>query len=485
MPPWIASFLFTIGIAGLFILNRDREARTSKALWLPVLWLLIVGSRPMSVWLQMGPPRLPEEYLEGSPLDRNIYAVLLAAGIVVLFARQSTVVKVLRANGPLILFLFYCAVSISWSDYPNVAFKRWIKFLGDYVMVLVVVTDSNPLCAIKRVLARVGFLLLPISILLIKYYPDLGRVYASHWDATVYYAGVTSDKNMLGMTCMVFGVGSVWCFLQELQRDKHTRRIGTLIAHGAILAMVFWLFRMANSMTSFSCFLMASALIVATSFRGLARKPWLVHLLIVLVLSLSVSALFLNVGSGLVENLGRDATLTGRTELWEQLLKLNTNSILGTGFESFWLGSRVVQLWSIYWWHPNESHNGYLEVYLNLGWIGIGLLAVIFVTGYRSIVRLLSQEPEAARLCLACFLIGVAYNFTEAAIKTTGLVWIAFVLAITLSRHLAFTNKRTFTEHDALRRVSDRAMAMIARRSRPATIGSQKMLRAREPDRLR
>jgi len=483
MPPWIASFIFAIGIAGLFLLNREREVRTSKALWLPVLWLLIVASRPMSVWLQMGPPRLPEEYLEGSPLDRNIYAVLLAAGIVVLLARQNTVVKVLRANGPLILFLFYCAVSISWSDYPEVAFKRWIKFLGDYVMILIVVTDSSQLSAIKRVLARVGFLLLPISILLIKYYPDLGRVYASHWDATVYYAGVTSDKNMLGMTCMVFGLGSVWRFLQELQSDKHTRRIRILIAHGAILAMVLWLFRMANSVTAFSCFLMAGTLLVATSLQ-LARKPWIVHSLVVTMITVSASALFLGVGSELVQGLGRDTTLTGRTELWGQLLKLSANSILGTGFESFWLGNRVVKLWNIYWWQPNESHNGYLEVYLNLGWIGVGLLAVILVTGYRSIVRLLNREPEAARLCLAYFLVGVAYNFTEAAIRTTGLVWIAFALAISLMRDLAFSNKRTFNENDALRSVSDPAIAMIPRTSRPGAIGSQKLPRGRELNRL-
>ncbi len=475
MPPWIASFIFAFGIAGLFILNRDREVRTSKALWLPVLWLLIAGSRPVSVWLQMGPPSSPDKYLEGSPLDRIVFLGLLAPGIFVLIARQKTVARFLRANGLFLLFLFYCAASITWSDYPEVAFKRWIKFLGDYVMIVIVLTDSSQLCAIKRVLARVGFLLLPLSVLFIKYYPELGRAYAPHWEGTAFYVGVASDKNMLGMTCLVFGLGSVWCFLQEIQSHERTRRIRTLIAHGTILAVVVWLFRMANSMTSLSCFLMASTLIVATSFRWFVRKPWLVHALIVMMLSLSVSALFLNVGSGLVENLGRDPTLTGRTELWEQVLKLTPNPILGTGFESFWLGKRLEKLWSMYWWHPNESHNGYLEVYLNLGWIGVLLLALLLVTGYRSVIRLLRREPEAGRLCLAYFFVGVAYNFTEAAIKTTGLVWIVFALAITLIPQLASTNKQSFNENDALRSASDPAVAMIPRTSQPIAIGSRKL----------
>jgi len=475
MPPWIASFIFAIGIAGLFILNRDPEVRTSKALWLPVFWLLIAGSRPVSVWLQMGPPSSPDMYLEGSPLDRIVFLGLIAAGVLVLIARQKTVARFLRANGLFLLFLFYCAASISWSDYPDVALKRWIKFLGDYVMVLIVLTDLNQLGAIKRVLARVGFLLLPLSVLFIKYYPELGRAYAPHWEGTVYYVGVASDKNMLGMTCLVFGLGSVWCFLQQLQSKERTRRIRTWIAHGIILVVVVWLFRMANSMTSLSCFLMASTLLVATSLRRLARKQWLVHVLMVMMLSLSVSALFLNVGSGLVEKLGRDPTLTGRTELWGQVLKLTPNPVLGTGFESFWLGERLEKLWSIYWWHPNESHNGYLEVYLNLGWIGVVLLALLLVTGYRSVIRLLSREPEAGRICLAYFFVGVAYNFTEAAIKTTGLVWIAFMLAITFLPQVASIEKESVGTDVALRGGPDSSGVAIPRTSQPLAIGSRKL----------
>jgi exopolysaccharide production protein ExoQ len=203
MPPWIASFIFAIGIAGLFILNRDREVRTSKALWLPVFWLLIAGSRPVSVWLQMGPPSSPDQYLEGSPLDRTVFLGLLAAGVSVLIARQKTVARFLRANGLFLLFLFYCAASITWSDYPEVAFKRWIKFFGDFVMVLIVLTDLTQFGAIKPVLARVGFVVLPLSVLFIKYYPELDRAYAPHWEGTAFYVGVASDKNMLGMTCLV------------------------------------------------------------------------------------------------------------------------------------------------------------------------------------------------------------------------------------------------------------------------------------------
>ena len=429
MPPIIATFLFVIGIAGLYILNRDPQAKTSKALWIPVIWLLIAGSRPVSAWQDMGHVISPDQYLDGSPLDRNIFAGLLAIGIIVLLARGATVLRLLRANAPIIIFLLYCATSILWSDYPDVAFKRWIKSLGDYVMILIVLTDTDRISAVKRVLARVGFLLLPVSVLLIKYYPEIGRKYAVSWDPTVFAVGVTTDKNMLGVTCLVFGLGSVWCFLQELRAEKTARRNRPLIAHGAIIAITCWLFWRANSITSLSCFVLASGLIAVMSFPSIARKRAIVHTLVVAGVVFCFSALFLDLGGSLLEAVGRNSTLTGRTELWETLQRMTANPVLGAGFESFWLGKRLEKLWNIYWWHPNESHNGYLETYLNLGWTGVLLLAVIVMTGYRNVVKMLNEDPKTGPLWLAFFFVGVTYNFTEAATRTTSLVWIFFILA--------------------------------------------------------
>src|SRR6266849_7016546 len=129
-----ATVVYAIGILVLFALNREAKTRTSIALWLPVVWLLINASRPISVWLQVGPPQAANFDVEGSPLDRYIYLVLIGVAILMLLSRQAAVVRVLQANLLLLLFLLYCAVSCSWSAYPSVAFKRWIKFLGDFTM---------------------------------------------------------------------------------------------------------------------------------------------------------------------------------------------------------------------------------------------------------------------------------------------------------------------------------------------------------------
>ena len=432
MPPAIATVVFALGILGLFLLDRDRTPRVSPALWIPVAWVFLAGSRMVSEWLE--PARAmqsADQYLEGSPLDRLVLTGLLAAGLAVLVARGPRAGTLLRANGPILFFFLYCVLSALWSDYPDVAFKRWTKALGNFVMVLVVLTDPDPRAALKRVLARSGFLLIPLSVLLIKYYPDLGRGY-SPWTWTPYFTGVSTGKNGLGSVCLVFGLGTLWRFLEAFAGAERASRTRPLIAHGAVLAMVLWLFWRADSATSLACFLIGGGLLTLASLPRFAARPTAAHILVGLLVFLSVLGFFFNLDSGVAEVLGRDTTLTGRTSLWAELLRSDVDRLFGAGFESFWLGERVEQFWRKYWWHPNQAHNGYLEIFLNLGWIGVALLGVVMVWGYRNVVGSFRLDSETARLRLAYFAAGAVYNLTEAAFKGINVVWIAFLVAVTV-----------------------------------------------------
>ncbi len=430
MSPTLASAVCGCGILCLFLLDEESGLPASWSLWIPVIWLLIAGSRHVSAWLNMSPAVSVDQYLEGSPLDRVIYALLVAAGGLVLIARRKKVGDILRRNWPLVLFVGYCVVSVLWSDFPGVAFKRWVKSLGDYAIVLIMLTEYNRPRALKRVLSRVGFVLLPLSILFIKYYPQLGRMYASHWDGTQFYVGVADTKNMLGMTCMVFGFAAFWSLLQPTAEGSR-RRWRKLLVHGSMVAMAVWLLLLSNSKTSLICFIAASGVIGAHALFKVARRKLVVHLMSAAVILVSFTVLFLGIGSGVLETMGRDSTLTGRTDIWRAVLDIPVNPLVGTGFESFWLGSRLDKIWSnpeLY--HINEAHNGYLEVYLNLGFVGLALIALLLIAGYRNVVRSLARDPNVGRLQLGYFLIAVTYNFTEAAIRSTDLVWIAFLIAL-------------------------------------------------------
>jgi O-antigen ligase len=300
----------------------------------------------------------------------------------------------------------------------------------------------------------VSFVLLPTSILLIKYFPDLGRGYG-RYEGTQFYNGVALDKNMLGVTCLVLGLATTWRFLQELNGARRTK---PLIVHGTVLAMALWLFWMANSMTSLSCFVLASGLMAALTFLKVAKKRSVVHVLVATVLVVCFCVLFVGVGGFLLTAMGRNPTLTGRTEVWEQLRKMIVNPVVGTGFESFWLGKRLEILWSIWWWHPNEAHNGYFEVYLNLGMVGVVLLGIAIVAGYQSVIKLLERDPEAGRLRLGYFVVGIAYSFTEAGFRMLSPIWIAFLLAIMAVPKLPMAKARAEKARTAEVSVSDAPM---------------------------
>lgn len=419
-----ATFLTILGIAGLFLLDYDRKERTSFALWLPIVWLGIAGSRPISAWL--GISSTVDPFTDGSPFDRNVFSVLVVLGLLLVIARGGKVVSLLEANRTIVLFLIYCAVSVVWSDYFDIAFKRWIKSLGDFTMILIVLTENDRALALKRLLTRVGFVLVPFSVLLIKYYPDLGRYY-SPYEGTAFYCGVAQDKNMLGKVCLVLGLGFCWRLYEELSGPRRMRVLVVLIS---ILGMIAWLFHMADSMTSISCLIFGICVMLGASSRKIVRNRGLVHLMVMGTIILSFAVLFLHLSDFLLEALGRNPTLTGRTELWGELRAMPVDPIFGTGFESFWLGKRLQHIWALHWWHPTEAHDGYFEVLLNLGWLGLVLLAVAAIAAYRNILRLLDGDPSNGRIRLAAFVAAIAYNYTESAIRTLDPMW--FLLLLTL-----------------------------------------------------
>lgn len=442
MPPSIATALCVAGILGLFWLAREPKASTSWALWIPVIWLGIACSRSVTDWLNMSTGTMTaSQVLEGNPVDRAVYTVLLGAGVAVLCTRRK-VLGILRANGPLLFFYGYCLFTIIWSDFPATALKRWPKALGDVVMVLVVLTDRQPLAAFRQVLERLAFVLIPLSVLFIKYIPQLGMGW-NPWTGDGEYIGVTVNKNMLGAVCMVLGLGSLWIMIRVWKDRGNAQRLRHLIAHGVILAMIAYLFLKMNSMTSLSCFGMAVLLMVVASFPRARRRPMLVHVLLFSMAFVSVGILFLGLSPGALKAIGRNSTLTDRTIIWGQMLSQVRDPILGTGFESFWLGPRLDAIWRLNpVLRPNEAHNGYLEVYLNLGWVGIALLGFILGWGYRSVTRAWRNNDPRGALLLAYFFTALIYNCTEAAFfQMQAVEWLFFLFAI-ISAPGAFTRSR-------------------------------------------
>ena len=202
-----------------------------------------------------------------------------------------------------------------------------------------------------------------------------------------------------------------------------------LFVHVLFLAMIWWLLTLSSSATSLMCLGIGICIIVAFELPAMKKNPKAGTLVIVssAVLFFLLEQAF-DLSEVIIASLGRDPTLTGRSEIWGEVLSMVPNELVGTGYDSFWLGERLKIMWAKHWWKPTGSHNGYLETYINLGWIGVVLLGLLIVEVFRKIQAELLSRYDYGRFQMAVLSIALIYNLTEAAFKGTILIWFVLLL---------------------------------------------------------
>jgi exopolysaccharide production protein ExoQ len=428
MPPTLALILWLLLLLALFRFDPAKDPGNSLALWVPLIWMFIIGSRLPSQWLGSQIGTAAQAFEEGNPLDRTIFFLLILLAVGILISRAFHWGLFFTRNFVLIAFLFYALASVLWSDFPFVAFKRWFRDLGNYFVILVVLSDPRPLEAVRTLLRRLGYLLIPLCILLNKYFPDLSRQY-DIWTGAVTYAGATTGKNLLGLVALLSGLFFFWDTVTQWsgRKERQTKRI--IQVNIAFLAMSLWVLSTANSVTCNVCMALGCLIIAAAHSRFFRRHPTLLK---VLIPGSFCFYLILSLGFGMSGNLaaavGKDPTLTDRTKIWAFVLSMHTNPLVGTGYESFWLGPRLEWIWQQAGLGGlTEAHNGYLEVFLNLGIIGLLLLSAFLLASYRNVCKYLATSASLASLYLALWAIMLFYSVTEVGFRS-GLIWLVFLL---------------------------------------------------------
>ena len=217
--------------------------------------------------LRKGIPWTALSLLPNTARVRHSYFSLLQMGH--FFARNAT----------LMAFLLFALVSVCWSDFPFVAFKRWFRDLGNYLVILVVLSDPRPLEAVRTVLRRLSYLLVPLSILLNKYFPQLSKQY-DVWTGVGYYVGATTSKNMLGLLCLTSGLFFFWDTMTRWPERKQQKTGRIILVNVAFFAMTLWLLHLAQSTTSSVCLVLGCLVITAAHSKVFRRHPKFLKVLI-------------------------------------------------------------------------------------------------------------------------------------------------------------------------------------------------------------
>src|SRR5437016_5331543 len=94
----------------VWLWKRDQRARPpfSPALWIPLLWLLVLGSRPISWWLGVGGSAGGD--LEGNWFDRLLYLSEIFVSIYILSQRRISWSYFIQRNNVILLFYLFLLV---------------------------------------------------------------------------------------------------------------------------------------------------------------------------------------------------------------------------------------------------------------------------------------------------------------------------------------------------------------------------------------
>lgn len=394
--------------------------------------MIYISSRPLGAWFR----KTTEDLESGSPLDRVFLSILIIVALWVLSRRKFPWSSALKDNPWLIVLVVLMLISILWSSIPAISFKRWIREFQAILMAFFILSEPSPHQAIKSIIRRTGYVLIPFSLLLIKYFPVYG-VSFGRWNGQRMWIGVTQQKNGLGLLCIIVSMFLIWSLIRRLQGNNP--RVWKYETHVEILVllMAFWLMRgprgqvySATSIIALGLGLIIYGMFYFSKKNGKLIGAGVPVIIIVVIIIYGIVTVYtgeVKFGS-LATAMGRRPTLTDRTAIWARLIPVvKQKPLIGGGFGGFWTPQTRI-LYRI-----SGAHSGYLDILLELGFVGIFLFSAYYLTSFRKAYRILPYDFDWGILWICYIMMTVVHNISESSINSLAEPLPAIVLFFTLS----------------------------------------------------
>ncbi|MFN2609343.1 MAG: O-antigen ligase family protein [Actinomycetota bacterium] len=360
------------------------------------------------------------------PLQQLIFAAVYAIAVTLMWRIGfSRVVPRLRASWPALSISVLAMTSSLWSLAPQLTARRSIALLGTTLFgIYMGVRYSIP--RFREMLFRVLAIIASLSAVTAIFMPAYGV--AGALGVAPGWRGLFLDKNIFGR---LMALGVVTALAGQIPKRKSIR----------ILAVAFFgaLLLLSDAKSGLVVLVGVGAcapLFILARGRGSSTASLLVWSVLI-VLGVAVVA-FENT-QPVLNALGRDITLSGRTKLWVDVISMiRHRPLLGWGFGAFWRGwtgpSAIV--WSNNLWLPPHSHSGLLDGFLDVGLVGMAIFCVSAVMLLTRCV-LYARGATVGRILPGMLVIfTLLYNLTESVlIKQNSLFWVLYVFLIVSSSH--------------------------------------------------
>jgi len=410
LPPHLALILVIGFISILLYIEVKWSGETGLAIWIISLWLLYSGSKGLGVFFKIN-----TTIEAGSIPDRYFLLGLGVFGILILLKRRFQWQLTFKKNWLFMLILAYMLLSVTWSSVPGISFRRWGREFIVLIVACLLLSETNPLKAFFSTFRKVIYIYLPLSLVLIKYFPAFGREY-NRWTGELMWVGMASQKNGLALFCAFSAIFLIWSLWKGLGNRGLLESKLPLLVDASMLVLAIYLMtgpkRTINySVTSFLSLLtgLIAVLIVKQTTKKqlrLGKGVIAVVLLIILIGTFMPLSGKIQV-KGLAQILGRSETLTGRTDIWNSLLPYaKKHMILGYGYGGFWTTYLRETI-------ASNAHNGYLDTILTMGLIGLILFSCFLIKFVSVSSKLIDNEWNSAIFFLGIIFMYLVHNIGE------------------------------------------------------------------------
>jgi exopolysaccharide production protein ExoQ len=356
---------------------------------------------------------------EGNPEWRLILTVSYFAVAMVLIPWYGETFFVLRRNWSLVFLVLFALLSCLWADMPDLVFRKAIGVFGTTLLGIALAVRFSFQDQL-RILSWLFRIIAVLSMACIVLLPSYGISKEGEWQ------GIFEYKNALG-SMMALSI------LVEWQRPTGSRISKVLKIFALLLSAV--LLRFSDSITPTLAVIGALLLIEIYKFAALRLRIPLYAFSLAIAIVVAAGVMVLNANSDSVAGaVGRSANLTGRTEIWSAVVSIiPKRPILGYGYSGFWLGAspesiainQVMRGWVMY------SHNGYLEMQLNLGVVGSLLTFAILGIALKRALSFSEQRQDGTGVWPLAFLFYfILHNLGECTILIQDIEWAVCVSCI-------------------------------------------------------
>ena len=338
----------------------------------------------------------------------------------------------------LVVLMIGTIMSVAWSIDAKVSAERVVHLLGSS-LIAVYIGFAIPLLSTLRIFAVVLGVLIVASILAAVGLPALG---IESYEGIQVWRGVFNSKNDLGFWACA-GV-LLYITLSESSHSLAGKSTCFIMALACLGLLV-----LSQSATSLIALLLAGALVLYLYIAGRFQLGF-IRMVFIAVCFIGLTVLAIgNIDTN--ELVGRTDDLTGRGEVWEQVLKLIFDyPLTGVGYGSLWFPTDdtiwIQQSLFEFTWTVFHAHNGLLQIASEVG-IPLALIAILMVA--QQLIEMFYCQYERQQVGVL-FVLGfaVAYltsNYSEARfLVTRELFWIFFLaLPISMLRQINLVNTQT------------------------------------------